>query len=123
MDMNRGHDPNDARQVRQAEQLERLAQDRVADDLCAVMGTEQGRRFVRGLLGLCDIRSDGYVPGGPEAQRHQDYMAGRRSIGIELLGELERHAPALTEQMSDEARINEIEVELATWAAEEQNDG
>ena len=26
------HDPNDARQVRQAEQLERIAQDRVADE-------------------------------------------------------------------------------------------
>lgn len=117
------HDPNDARQVRHAEQLERLAQDRVADDLCAVMVTEQGRRFVHGLLGLCDIRSDGYVPGGPEAQRHQDYMAGRRSIGIELLGELERHAPELTEQMSHEARLAELEAELAALIAEEQNDG
>lgn len=117
------HDPNDARQVRQAEQLERIAQDRVADDLCAVMGTEQGRRFVHGLLGLCDIRGDGYVPGGPEAQRHQDYMAGRRSIGIELLGELERHAPELTEQMSGEARINQLEAEFAAMDAEEQNDG
>ncbi|HQS17252.1 hypothetical protein [Reyranella sp.] len=117
------HDPNDARQVRQAEQLERIAQDRVADDLCAVMGSEQGRRFVHGLLGLCDLRSDGYVPGGPEAQRHQDYMAGRRSIGIELLSELERHAPDLTEQMSSEARLNVIETGFAAMAAEEQNDG
>lgn len=117
------HDPNDARQVRQAEQLEKLAGERVADDLRAVMATEPGRRFVHGLLGLCDIRSDGYVPGGLEAQRHQDYSAGRRSIGIELLGELERHAPEMTELMSAEARINEMEGELAAWAAEEQNDG
>ncbi len=117
------HDPNDTRQVRQAEQLERLEQERIADDLCAVMGTQRGRRFVHGLLGLCDIRSDGYVPGGPEAQRHQDYMAGRRSIGIELLGELERHAPDFTEQMSTEARIAEMEAELVDLIAEEQNDG
>ena len=117
------HDPNDARQVREAEQLEKQAQERVADDLCAVMATEYGRRFVHGLLGLCDIRTDGYVPGGLEAQRHQDYRAGRRSIGIELLGELERHAWALTELMSDEARINDIEAELAAWPTEEQNDG
>ena len=116
------HDPNDARQVRQAEQRERLAQDRVADDLCAVMATDAGRRFMHGLLGLCDIRSDGYVPGGLEAQRHQDYRAGRRSIGIELLGELERHAPEMTELMSAEARINEMEAELAGWSAEEQKD-
>jgi hypothetical protein len=122
MDTIRGHDPNDTRQVRQAEQLERLAQDRVADDLQAVMETEQGRRFVNGLLGLCDIRSDGYVPGGLEAQRHQDYRAGRRSIGIELLAELERHAPEMTELMSMEARVNQIRTELAAWAAEEQTD-
>lgn len=117
------HDPNDARQVREAERQEKLVQERVADDLCAIMATESGRRFVHGLLGLCDIRSDGYVPGGLEAQRHQDYRAGRRSVGIELLGELERHAPEMTELMSAEARFNAIETEWAAWAAEEQNDG
>lgn len=116
------HDPNDARQVREAERLAKQAQERVADDLCAVMATESGRRFIHGLLGLCDIRSDGYVPGGLEAQRHQDYGAGRRSVGIELLGELERHAPEMTELMSAEARISEMEDELAAWAAEEQSD-
>jgi len=116
------HDPNDARQVRQAEQIEKLTQDRVAEDLCAVMATEYGRRFVHGLLGLSDIRNDGYVPGGLEAQRHQDYGAGRRSIGIELLGALERHAPEMTELMSAEARVNEMGDELAAWAAEEQSD-
>ena len=118
------HDPNDARQVRQAEQLERIAQDRVADDLCAVMGSEQGRRFVHGLLGLCDLRSDGYVPGGPEAQRHQDYMAGRRSIGIEMLGQIEQHAPQQTELMTAEARQAAAEKQLADErAAQEQDDG
>lgn len=117
------HDPNDTRQVRRAEQLEKLAEERVAEDLRAVMASEPGRRFVNGLLGLCDIRSDGYVPGGLEAQRYQDYRAGRRSIGIGLLGELERHAPEMTELMSAEARISEMDAELAAWAAEEQNDG
>lgn len=117
------HDPNDARQVREAERLAKQAQERVADDLSAVMATETGRRFMHGLLGLCDIRSDGYVPGGVEAQRHQDYRAGRRSIGLELLGALERHAPDMTELMSVEARFDEREAELAAWAAEEQNDG
>lgn len=117
------HDPNDARQVRLVEQIEKHKKERIADDLCTVMASEQGRRFVHGLLGLCDIRSDGYVPGGPEAQRHQDYMAGRRSIGIELLGELERHAPTLTEQMSSEARYAELDAEWAALIAEEQNDG
>jgi hypothetical protein len=117
------HDPNDARQVREAERREREAQERVADDLCTVMATEAGRRFMHGLLGLCDIRSDGYVAGGREAQRHQDYRAGRRSIGIELLGELERHAPGMTELMSTEARFDEMQAERAAGAAEERHDG
>lgn len=118
------HDPNDARQVREAEKREKLALARAADDVVAIMGSEPGRRFVNGLLGLCDIRSDGYVPGGPEAQRHQDYMAGRRSIGIELLGQLEEHAPQQTELMTSEARAAEAEKQLADeLAAQEQDDG
>lgn len=63
------------------------------------------------------------MPGGLEAPRHQDYRAGHRSIGIELLSELERHAPDMTELMSTEARFNDMEAEWAAWAAEEQNDG
>lgn len=118
------HDPNDAKQVREAERREKLAHERAADDVKAVMSTEWGRRFVNGMLGLCDIRADGYVPGGAEAQRHQDYMAGRRSIGIELLGQIEQHAPALTELMTAEARQAEAEKQLADeLAAQEQDDG
>lgn len=117
------HDPNDAKQVREAEKREKLALARAADDVRAVMGTEPGRRFVNGLLGLCDIRADGYVPGGPEAQRHQDYMAGRRSIGIELLGQIEQHAPQQTELMTAEARDAAVEKQQADEAAQEQDDG
>jgi len=118
------HDPNSARQVREAEKRERLALMRAADDVLAVMSTEPGRRFVNGLLGLCDIRADGYVPGGSEAQRHQDYMAGRRSIGIELLGQIEQHAPQQTELMTAEARQAAAEKQLADeLAAQEHDDG
>lgn len=103
------YDPSDTRQVRQAEQRERLADVRAADDLAAIMDTVHGRRFLHGLLGLCDIRNDGYVPGERAAQRHQDYLAGRRSIGIELLGQLERHAGPQTETMMAEFRAAEAE--------------
>lgn len=116
------HDPNDAKQVREAQKREKLAEARAADDLKFVMGTEQGRRLINGLLGLCGIRSDGYVPGGIEAQRHQDYLAGRRSIGIELLGQLEQHAPQQTELMTAEARQAEAERQLADEAVEQEND-
>lgn len=118
------HDPNDAKQVREAEKREKLQHEQAAEDVRAVMVTEQGRRFVNGLLGLCDLRADGYVPGGPEAQRHQDYMAGRRSIGIELLGQIEQHAPLMTELMTTEARRAAAEKQLAgELAAQEQDDG
>lgn len=118
------HDINDARQVREAEKREKLQLEQAAEDVRAVMATEQGRRFVNGLLGLCDLRADGYVPGGAEAQRHQDYMAGRRSIGIELLGQIEQHAPQQTELMTTEARAAAAEKQLADeLAAQEQDDG
>ena len=118
------HDINDARQVREAEKRQKLETLRAADDVRTVMETEAGRRFVNGLLGLCDIRADGYVPGGPEAQRHQDYMAGRRSIGIEMLGQIEQHAPQQTELMTAEARKAAAEKQLADeLAAQEQDDG
>ena len=117
------HDPNDTRQVREAEKREKLETMRAADDVRAVMGTEPGRRVINGLLGLCDLRADGYVPGGPEAQRHQDYMAGRRSIGIELLGQIEQHAPQQTELMTAEARKAAADKQLADEATQEQDDG
>ena len=118
------HDPNSARQVRDAEKREKLQLEQAAEDVRSVMEAVQGRRFVNGLLGLCDIRADGYVPGGPEAQRHQDYMAGRRSIGIEVLGQIEQHAPLMTELMTTEARAAAAEKQLADeLAAQEQDDG
>lgn len=116
------HDPNDARQVREAQRRERRAEMRAADDLQTVMGTEEGRRLMNGLLGLCGIRADAYVPGGPEAQRHQDYLAGRRSIGIELLAQMELHAPDMTELMTAEARRAEQEKRLLEEAAQQEND-
>lgn len=117
------HDINNAKQVREAEKLEKLTVARAADDLRAVMDTEAGRRFVHGLLGHCDLRGDGYIPGGPEAQRHQDYTAGRRSIGILLLDQLEQHAPAQTELMTAEARNAALEQQqVAEAIAQEQDD-
>jgi hypothetical protein len=116
------HDPNDARAVKQAEQREKLEQARFGDDLLAMMNTEAGRRVVNGLLGTCDIRSDGYIPGGAEAVRHQDYTAGRRSIGIELLGWIEQHAPEQTELMTAEARKAAAEKQQAEAAEQEQDD-
>ncbi len=114
------HDPNDVRAVQKAQQREKLETARAADDLQAVMDTPAGRRFVNGILGLCDVRNDGYVPGGRKAQRHQDYLAGRRSIGIKLLGQIESHAPKQTELMTAEARKAAEDRRLAEEADEKE---
>lgn len=109
------YDPNDARQVRQREQRHKLIEKQAILDIATVMGTPPGRSFVHGLIGLCDLRSDGFVSGGPDAARLQDYLAGRRSIGVQLLGQIEQHAPQGTELMMAEAR----EAEAAEQQARE----
>lgn len=112
------YDPNEKRDVEKRAQREKLAERTAADDVRAVMDIEPGRRFVNGLLGLCDLRGDGYVRGGKAAQREQDYLAGRRSVGIDLLGQIEIHAMEQTQLMTAEARKAEAE-ERAMQEAEQ----
>lgn len=93
------HDPNDRKEVQQAETREKRREREKAETLRVVMDTEHGRTVLRGVLGLCDVMSSGYVPGGGAAERQQTYLAGRRSIGIDLLAEINKHVPALGELM------------------------
>ncbi len=114
------YDASDTKQVRAAERREKLDRLRHADDLVAIMDTPEGRRFMHGLLGICDIRNDGYVPGGRGAQRQQDYMAGRRSIGIEIVGQLEQHAGPQLELMMAEFRKEQADRRAAEEAGEDE---
>lgn len=93
------HDPNDAKQVKAAEQREKRKALQASEHLRVVMATESGRAVMRGIVGMGDLMSDGYVPGGPEASRHQDYLAGRRSASVDVLTMINTTCPELGELM------------------------
>lgn len=103
------HDPNDSREVRTKEQMverraERMAQ-QVRDDIREVMSTPEGRRFLHSTLWqLCEVQNHQYRPGGLPEQRDQDYLLGRQSIGLQLLEQLEAHAPDESLEMRAEAK-------------------
>lgn len=110
------HDPNDRKEVQQAETREKRREREKAETLRVVMDTEAGRTVLRGVIGLGDVMSSGYVQGGQEADRHQTYLAGRKSVAVDLLDEINRHVPELGELMFREghaAEKREREEELA----------
>lgn len=92
-------DINDAKQVRKDEQRDKRKALDAAEHLRLVMATESGRAVLRGVIGIGDLMSDGYVPGGPEASRHQDYLAGRRAVSVQVLDQINTVCPALGELM------------------------
>lgn len=104
-----GHDINDSREVRTKEQFverreQRMAQ-QVRDDIRMVMSTPEGRRFMHSTLWqLCEVQAHMYRPGALPEQRDQDYLLGRQSIGLQLLEQLETHAPAESLAMRAEAK-------------------
>lgn len=117
------HDPNDAKEVRQAQSREKRREEAKAETLRAVMETEEGRTVLRGVIGLTDMLSSGYVMGGHEAERHQTYLAGRKSIGIDLMAEIDRHCPELGELMLREGHAAEKREREEDEAAELDREG
>lgn len=101
------HDPNDRKEVQQALSREKRREQAKGETLRRVMDTEDGRTVLRGVIGLGDLLSSGYVQGGQEADRHQTYLAGRRSVGIDLLAEINLHVPELGELMIREGHAAE----------------
>jgi len=93
------HDINDARQVRQAEAREKRKELTAAEHLRAVMDTVSGRAVMRGIVGMGDLMSDGYVAGGRAAQREQDRLAGRRGVAVDVLSRINAVCPELGELM------------------------
>lgn len=123
------HDIGDSKQVRTAERREKRKLQSAADHLRTVMQTASGRAVMRGIVGMGDLMSDGYVPGGPEAQRHQDYLAGRRSICVEVLARINADCPDLGELMlreghdAEKREREEREADETDSANQEQDDG
>lgn len=92
-------DIGEAKQVRKDEQRAKRKTLDAAAHLQAVMATESGRAVMRGVIGIGDLTSDGYVPGGPESARHQDYLAGKRAVSVQVLDMINLHCPALGDLM------------------------
>lgn len=118
------HDPNDAKQVKQAEQRDRRKALEASEHLRVVMETESGRAVMRGVIGMGDLMSDGYVPGGPDRARHQDYLAGKRAVSVDVLAMINLHCPQLGELMmreGHEAEKREREREAAADRGEDED--
>lgn len=111
------HDINDAGQVRQAQQREKRRASVQSQALLAVMDTEDGRAVLRGVIGAGDLMSSGYVR-GPDAEREMAYLAGRRSVALDVLDQINREMPELGELMMREAHEAEKREREEAEAAE-----
>lgn len=125
------HDINDRREVLTAEQRAKRREMAKVETLRAVMDTPDGRTVMRGVIGLGDVMSSGYVQGGKEADRHQAYLAGRRSVAVDLLAEINLHVPELGELMMREGHAAEkrereedeaAEIDAADDESEQEHD-
>lgn len=72
------------------------------DDLRALMAEPAGRRFAWRLLGSTGIFQQSFVPGEPRIET-TFFNEGKRSIGLELLAEINKHCPAQYHLMVQEA--------------------
>lgn len=83
---------------KRVDEIDRMMHDRAVDDLRAVMGAPEGRRFMWALLGECGLFRSSYHP---SALIH--YNEGQRSIGLALLARLNDHCPDQYLTMQGEA--------------------
>lgn len=90
----------DPKQVRRANQAERLRQQRELDDLRHVMGTRQGRRFVWRQLSAAGVFRLSFTYAEPETTIFNE---GRRSMGLNLMAEIHQLDPAHYLTMANEA--------------------
>lgn len=120
-------DIGEAKQVRKDEQRAKRKTLNAAAHLQVVMATESGRAVMRGVIGIGDLMSDGYIAGGLNAQRHQDYLSGKRAVSVQVLAEINAHCPALGELMLREGHEAEKrereEAEAADLDQPENTDG
>lgn len=85
--------------VKRQEELRRERNNRERADLQFVMGHQQGRRFVWKLLSETGMFEHGFIPNGSE----QYYRAGKRDVGLALLGVIHKDFPDMYQLMQNEA--------------------
>lgn len=106
-----------------AELEQQKAQDRQAradGDLRELLKLPAGRRFLFGLLdGACGAMAVSFRHGQPDVTA---YLEGRRSVGVELVVECQRVAPADYVQMLSEAfKTREADRLVAEAKSKEQS--
>lgn len=102
--MSRARDPRDpaleedsSRESKRAQRLEALSHQR---DLQVVLGTPEGRRVWRGLIGWCGVYGDGFSTNALTMAA----AAGRRGVGLHLINEALTASPDLYLRMEAEAQ-------------------
>lgn len=105
------NDPTDiqdqARRKAEADRKELLKRNQATNDLKAVMGTQQGRRFVRRLLERAGLYHCSFSPQALDMA----FAEGRRNQGLSLLADIQAACPGLyitmlQEQQQDDADDN-----------------
>lgn len=82
----------------------RIRREREIEDLKAVLGTPQGRRFIWRLLGQAGIFRPSFVAGSPDTTAFND---GARNQGLNLMAEVMSEAPKQFLTMQQEAMADE----------------
>lgn len=81
-----------------------IRREREIEDLKAVMGTKEGRRFIWRLLGQAGIFRPSFVAGSPDTTAFND---GARNQGLNLMAEVMSEAPKQFLTMQQEAMDDE----------------
>lgn len=108
-----------AKQAQATAEADRLQREQDVADLCEVMGTPAGRRFVWKLLGETGLYRSSYHP---SALIH--FQEGQRSIGLSLLARLTDECPAAYLTMQSEAveRQRKLAERMAVDNSDEDHD-
>lgn len=90
-------------EINTAKTRERLRAEREANDLRAILATEQGRRFYWNLLCYCRIFTSS-MTGNSQTFFHE----GMRQVGLKLLADLNDHAPEAYFLMLKESKEDDL---------------
>lgn len=92
------YDASDAAQVAKRQGEEKRRRDRDADDMRAVLGTDQGRRVIWRLMEHCGVFRSTFTGHGAR----DAFNEGARNVGLFVMGEMIAADPdALTSMMQE----------------------
>jgi hypothetical protein len=93
---------SDEAQVRRAGDRAKSARERYLDDLKLLLGHPQGRNVLWMVLGTCGVFRSVMAP---SEQIH--YLEGRRSVGLELIADIEDADPKGLIRLMDSCKTEE----------------